>query len=371
MEAKTTIELLKQEVSVKDTIDSYPTKPGAWWKNTSIGSLLTTAKYLPLIEDIREKKNILENSTSPEEYEQNKKLYAAVKKQVPAWSVSGTFKYFKFNADSLITPNNLIILDIDKKTNPFAKTGTENADIDLWKLREELFQLPYVVAALKSVGGWGFYVIIYVEDYTKTTGYYWYLYDLYKQQYNVAIDHNTFDISRRRYLSYDEDYKKWIKPNNTLITPWKLYLEDKQISQIQQQIKAEQEHKEIISLLLDTTPLIPIYQKERNSNNLNNDPDYQMKRTHAAIWALLNNGYVANSIPHWIHIGRDFANFSDGKDMFDKISNNFGNYDTNFIDKTWDKDSTKKITPIDDNFHRKWQGMAKNTLGSDWWKIKQ
>lgn len=331
-------EILNQRVTLMDTIDTYPKKEGAWMTDVPLIQVLLATNWNDKIEEVRR----LNTPETKAEYKSYKNH------NLPAWTVSGTFPHFSIGIDRIKEPNHIIALDIDVKED-------ENAELNIQELKKELFSKPYVVAVLDSVGGKGIYVLVYVKDYTHTTGYYYYLMDLYKQQYNVSIDDNAMDLARRRFVSTQPDICKWIKPNKEEIIPWELYCSDDEILILKgksNDIKFDQ----VIPLHLPT-----------KQTTLSFDEELQKERTHQAMWILLNNGFNAQDRGYWYHIGRDLAAFPDGKEMFEKLCSNWGSQDHKSIENTW-KCCVKKPSTIDDEMHRKWQGMAKNRLGNYWWK---
>ena len=334
-------DILNQPVTIMDTINTHPQKTGAWMKDVPLIQILMATNWNDKIEETRR----LNNPETNKEY----KAYKA--HNLPAWTVSGTFKHFGISINNIIKPNNLIALDIDVKDG-------ENDNIDIDRLRLTLFSKPYVVAALKSVGGKGIYVLILVEDYTHTSGYAMYLKELYKQQYGVDIDTNAIDLARRRFVSSEENICKWIKPNQMDIKPWKLYCSDEEVQRLKSK-QPDNPFDEVTSL----------HTKERQIN-LFPDNDEQKERTHKAMWMLLNKGFNAQSRGYWYHIGCDLAAFPDGRQMFEKLCSNWGSQDKKSIDATW-KGCEKNPNPINDEMHKRWQGMAKNRLGATWWMTKE
>lgn len=318
--------ILNQEVTILSSVNASPYN-GSWCQKTSIASILFSTAWNEKIEQYRNLK--LTDPAKAKEF----KIH-----EIPCWTVSGTFDGYRIGKrpDLFTSFSHIIALDIDVKDD-------ENNNVDIDSLRLELMKKPYVVAVLRSVGGKGIYVLILVEDPLKTTEYYHYLADLYEQQYGVEVDRNAMDLSRKRYVSTEENICRWIKPNNTIIQPWNL--------------------TPIVETLMEvtTSPYIP----ERQQVLFNDD--YQVERTRNAIWALLNSGYNAQDRGHWYHCGCLFAAFPDGKEMFDKLCDNWGKQNEQDVKNTW-KSCTEHPIEINDDVHRKWQGMAKNRLGPGWWK---
>ena len=262
--------------------------------------------------------------------------YNEIKKyELPVWFVGGTFPFQHTDDVDILTYSNLLCIDID------------NQDID----RKAIFDLPYVVAVLRSSGGVGYYVLILVEDGRYTLEYYSYLAKLFKTKFKIDVDPKCKNIGRKRVLSYDDDIYDWIKDNDTDIQPWK-------IKGINQQCNNQQDNTQ---RLIDYKPVSMF----KNDN---------IEFTRKAIWYLLNNGYSVDDINTkdnrysvWYYVGCEFRHFSDGYDMFVRFSNNSSNYhdDIKTINKKWD--STKQISSIDD-VCRKWCGICKNKFGYGWWK---
>ena len=262
---------------------------------------------------------------------EGKERYKQYKVNIPVWFPSGCIAHRDASDDHMISHTNVIALDID---------NMEKGDID--KFRSEFFNKPYVIAVLKSLSENGLYVLIYVEDWKHTKGYYKYFGNLLKHTYNIDLDTNATNIARKRFISWEEDIDKWIKPLDADIEPWKLYLEDIPAPEPQPTYQ----------------PMFRKSQQEMDQSNI--------ERTHRAMWRLLENGFDVKDYGHWYHIGCDFAAFEDGKQMFDRLCSNYKS-DQVERDKinTW-KSCLRNPTKIDSDMHRKWQGMAKNQLGAFW-----
>ena len=259
--------------------------------------------------------------------------YKERKKQFPNWVVSGTYSLRKINDYSTIEWSNIIAIDIDKSDN-------ENTDLN--DIRKVIFELPYVFAVLKSISGEGLYALILVEEGQYTKEYYKYITRLWNQKFGLNIDTQCNNISRKRFIGYDEEVLNWIKTDDTEIIPWKLkYIE----------------HKE--------------KQKKQSLLYLTNSTDNTLVRK--AIWKLLNNGFsidnmsVQYSYGAWYHVACEFHHFEDGLDMFIKFSQNSSKYNDKVSDITKKYNKAKIESNIDD-VARKWCGMAKHILGSEWWK---
>jgi len=260
--------------------------------------------------------------------------YKDRKKLFPNWIVSGTYPIRQINDNSTVEWSNIMSVDIDK---------SDNKDIDLNEIRKKIFELPYVFAVLKSISGEGLYALLLVEEGQYTKEYYKYIVDLWKNLFGITIDSQCNNISRKRFVGYDEEATKWIKSDDTEITAWKL----KYIPPIEETKK-----------------------KQTFITSTNND-DLVRK----AIWKLLNHGYSIdnmNTTPTtrygtWYHVACEFHHFNDGLDMFIKFSNNSVAYN----DKQTDiikKYNNAKIESDYDSVAQKWCGICKHIYGTQWWK---
>lgn len=258
--------------------------------------------------------------------------YKREKKYYPNWVVSGTYPFKKINDNSTIEWSNIISIDIDKH---------DNKDIDLDDIRQKIFDLPYVFAVLKSISGLGLYALVLVEDGHYTKEYYKYIAKLWNQKYGLEIDTKCDNISRKRFIGYDENAIQWIKQDDIDIVPWKLKWIEKE----------------------------PEKPKQTYIFNENKDDNLVRK----AIWKLLNNGYsidninTLNQYSVWYHIACDFHHFNDGYDMFVRFSQNSSKYHDS-LKKIEKKYNNGKIENTLDDVSKKWYGICKKIYGIKWWK---
>ena len=258
------------------------------------------------------------------------------KSKTPRYYISGMFDMTEFNYgrfpihDYPIKGSNLMTIDIDAKDNP---------DIDIWKIREEIFKLPYVFSCLKSVSGKGFYCIIPIEDTKYTKEYYNYIIRLWKQKYNITVDDNAASLIRARIISYNEDIDNWLKEE---VEVWNIkYTEP---------IKKEESAKK----------------EEHYSKYNNTDTTDWNYLTEKAMELVINDGYYVKGYNAWYHLACELKTF-DRYDLFIKASNNVDYNDS--IDKIKKKWDNAEPVNIDNDLIRKWCGMARNRIGKDW--IKQ
>lgn len=322
---------MKKEEILSKYVATIISKTGYTDKGKFVGSNITLydALYtLPL-----KWKDRLEQVQSMEYH--SKEQYDA-KQQLPRYYISGIYDMneyiYRFPIhDYPKVQSDLMTIDIDAKDNP---------DIDIWKVREEIFKLPYVFSTLKSCSGKGFYCIIPIEDTKYTKEYYHYIIDLWKIKFNVNIDNKADTLIRARIISYNEDIDSWVKDE---VSVWKL----KKV--------IKQEEKKEYNGLYDYKP----------KSLINNS--YWEEITHKCMNKLINDGYTVNDYYAWYWLGCELANFIDGYDMFYKSSKNFDNtQNDNYISKRY---SGCKPSGINSNLIQKWCGMAKNKYGKNWIKI--
>ena len=318
MEYINTKEILNQEVTVLGSSTGY--KRGKW-----------VCKNLPLSVVLGQLTQLIEADL---------RLVSAMEyhSKLPRYYIVGTYKTdrpergnFYINDASILTYSNLMTIDIDEKDNP---------DIDIWSLRERLFNESYVFSLLKSVSGHGYYAIIPIMDGKYTKEYYDYIIKLWKYKFNINVDDDAKTLTRARILSYDEDYDKWIK-KDTLIQKWELKSK-----------KKEEQKKE--KTLFDYKVPKPVNSEWEELTN-------------KAMQALINDGYYAASYGAWYHLGCELKNFDNGYDLFYKSSCNAAYNDSpEKIKKKWDSCTATGIT---NDLIQKWCGMAKNKYGKNWINI--
>ena len=244
---------------------------------------------------------------------------------LPRVYVGGTFADWHTRDDNVLEPSNLMTIDIDFVDNP---------TIDMEQLQQKIFDLPFVAVCLKSCSGAGIFAIVPIEDYKKTTLYYQYLKKLLFQKYGVVIDSKASNIARARFLSYNEDYRKWIKTDDVQV--WQLYDE----------VRIEKHDAQ--------TP--QLFSKYKSSN--------ETDKLLTAVKNVLNSGYCATGYGHWYYTGCDLAAFDCGRQLWQQFCENGArvksdwNDNYRIIEAKW-KECLKNPSVIDDAFKRKWFGLAK------------
>lgn len=128
--------------------------------------------------------------------EKDEKRRSAMKKSLPAATVSGVFHPTR-SADNLVQHSGFISIDIDGKDNP---------GVSLDDMRTALLCRPYVAYAAISVSGNGMFAIIPIAR-TDNEGHGAH-FDALKEefaQYGIKLDASCRDTSRLRFLSYDPE----------------------------------------------------------------------------------------------------------------------------------------------------------------------
>jgi len=149
-------------------------------REVNLFKALTTKKFKAQIEALR----------AEEDEEKRKEL----KRKLPCFSVSGIFQG-GHKRENLVTPSNFICIDIDSQDNTHIRNFT-----DLKKLAEAI---PWVAFCGLSCGGKGFFLVIPYTDASKHELYFAFIEKLFSL-FGVVIDKACKDISRLRFVSYDD-----------------------------------------------------------------------------------------------------------------------------------------------------------------------
>lgn len=121
--------------------------------------------------------------------------YKREKTHLPMAAISGTFKFRKI--EGLIDHTGLICVDIDAKDNPHLDMAGDVMPV--------LSGLPYVFYAGKSVSGNGYFAIIPLLHKGLHRQHYCSLKNEFRKM-GINIDKNCGDITRTRFISFDDDY---------------------------------------------------------------------------------------------------------------------------------------------------------------------
>lgn len=322
-------DILRTQVTVIKTANGY--ENNIWGNGNPVGMIVPLKYVLYDLQEICKDKVDYVRS-----FEYHSEGQKQAKNIVPRYYISGVFDLNEYSIgrfpihDYPKVSSNLMTIDIDGKDNP---------DIDIWKIREDIFKLPYVFSCIKSISEQGYYCIIPIEDTKNTKEYYNYILRLWKSKFGINIDNNASSLIRARIITHDIELDKWIKKDNVQV--WNLKYIEK-----------------------------PIEIKEEEQTHYNKYVDKQKDGLdwtficHKAIELLINDGYYAHNYNSWYYLGCECANFDDGQKLFIKASQN-GHY-SDSIDVIMKRWKTCKPSGIDNDLIKKWCGMARNKYGKNW-----
>lgn len=130
----------------------------------------------------------------------------SMKKDLPCATISGLFSPTR-SKENLVHHSGFICLDIDDHVNVRNSMGevvVKEQPLD--NLLDVLSDLPWVLYAAHSAGGRGYFVLIPIGQVDDQHTHEWYFECLEQEflQYGFIIDPACSDVSRLRFLSYDE-----------------------------------------------------------------------------------------------------------------------------------------------------------------------
>ena len=133
--------------------------------------------------------------------------YKRQKMSMPLATMGGIFKNGGLKED-MISASKILTIDLDntKPTDYHKNEGKEipNIHVKDWNLLKwQLARLPFVAYAGLSIGGYGLFLLIPIEDESRYLDYWKCLEHLFKEHLNLTIDPQTKDITRPRFISYD------------------------------------------------------------------------------------------------------------------------------------------------------------------------
>ena len=133
--------------------------------------------------------------------------YKQQKRYMPLATMGGVFKDGG-RIDDMLSASKVLCIDIDntKPTDFYKYEGKEipNHHITDWNLLKwQLSRLPFVAYAGLSIGGYGLFLLIPIENESQYSEYWRCLQHLFSRHLNITIDAQTKDITRPRFISYD------------------------------------------------------------------------------------------------------------------------------------------------------------------------
>lgn len=134
--------------------------------------------------------------------------YKRQKMSMPLATMGGLFKNGGLKED-MISASKILTIDLDytKPTDYQKYEGKKeipNIHVKDWNLLKwQLARLPFVAYAGLSIGGYGLFLLIPIEDESLYLDYWKCLEHLFKKHLNIVIDPQTKDITKPRFISYD------------------------------------------------------------------------------------------------------------------------------------------------------------------------
>lgn len=236
--------------------------------------------------------------------------------------------------DQLIMKNNIMCVDVDYADN---KELFDNKGVE--KIKEMIFNLPYVYCVCLSCRGNGFFFIVAIPDVNFIGDLYTGMYFKMKE-YGINIDKHCKDISRLRFISYD--------PNLLVKEDQEIevfdYIDESQVDELHK--KAEQ-LKRISNYSVKTF----------------NDELKQLEKV--VNWLIRIHFDCGDHWASWATIGKYFKTLGDdGRALFHKLSENMSGYKGyDDVEKHWDRFRECGTT---NEALGKFYTMIKNKYGPKW-----
>lgn len=300
-------ELLKTEISYYSNV-----KYSNSYKDITLYDWITkySIKHKQIIDEIREL------------YNKSKTRAKMMKAEnLPAVTITGIFHEYR-RIDLVTRINPIIAIDIDRDDNP---------DIEDWdELKRKVASLPYVFLTSYSVSGKGIYCLVYFDNTLDVKLVFNALYEDFKR-IGIIIDKNCKDITRMRFVSYDDNIL--IRQND--IEQYNKTLDD----------YINQNYVQVGTL------------------NVSNEFIFQ------AIYYLIKEcNYRADDYYDWLKDGFRLATFGEyGYMLFRLLSSKSNNYDRQIMEEKF-KECTK-TTKYSKDCLVYYFGQLKKKLGPNWREI--
>ena len=231
----------------------------------------------------------------------------------------------------VLSKNNLLVLDIDKKDNP---------TITMDYLKTALFKLPYIYAVSKSIRGNGLFAIVLIEDINQLVSHFKAIEKEYAEC-GIVIDAACKDLTRARFISYDPDIL--IKRNTEIIPYTKKYIEPVHI---------------------------PTFKLPTQSSNSLSDDDVFVYKT---ISKIIDYGYSSDDYSQWLVDAFRLGTLGSlGEDLFLLLSKNSRGYKSERECLAKFKDAERHTKFTREDAMRYYFSIAKKKFGDGWInKIKE
>ena len=250
-------------------------------------------------------------------------------------TISALFGEDSRTTDNVIQYNNLMCIDVDEEDN---KSLFSQYDIEY--IKQKIFELNFVYCVSLSCRGKGFYFIVPIPSSRYINEYYTSMY-YHLQKFGINIDKHCKDISRLRFISYDE---------NILI---KRDCEIEVFDRISEE-QIDEKRRECANA------------SKRISRMKFNSRNKQMNDLYHAIDILISKGFdTGEHWDRWATIGTYLKTIGDeGRILFHKLSEVSSGYKGyNDVEKNWKR--FKQCNSEDEAFG-KFFGMMRNIYGANW-----
>lgn len=117
--------------------------------------------------------------------------YKEEKRKLPSYTATATYKGERIE-ENRTSYNGLAVIDLDDLE-------------DVEKAKEDVKQLPFVLYAAKSVGGKGLFCVVRLNGGKDDYKVHWYALKDDFQSLGYKVDESCKDVSRLRFISYDEN----------------------------------------------------------------------------------------------------------------------------------------------------------------------
>ena len=239
--------------------------------------------------------------------------YKRQKMSMPLATMGGIFKNGGLKED-MISASKILTIDLDntKPTDYHKYEGKEipNIYVKDWNmLKWQLARLPFVAYAGLSIGGYGLFLLIPIEDESFYLDYWKCLEHLFKKHLKLVIDPQTKDITKPRFISYD--------PNPYINTQADVF-----------RIKLPEKSTEVPVRRYSSTPSTATEEAVRK-----------------CVDEIECRGFdITSDYAEWIDIASALYNElgEAGKQYFERVSRFYPNANERDINYKWDKNKTRR-----------------------------
>lgn len=140
-----------------------------------------------------------------EDYDRYAARYKALKQQLPCAILQGVCPTHKDNGFTAFS--DIMCLDIDEEKPHKGRNGNEwvkDNGLGWAVIRDKLARNPHVAFVSLSAGGRGVFVVIPIASHEHHAEHFAALRTLFKTRYGLHIDEAAKNVSRLRYISFDE-----------------------------------------------------------------------------------------------------------------------------------------------------------------------